>query len=466
MTIFTPDLLKSYVKDGRPLYLAIADAVADAIHSGALKPGSRLPTHRDLASDLGVTVGTITRAYQELERLGLTAGEVGRGTFVRSLQTVVEEFGTGHEPTSTVIDLRTNLAPLPEGENLQALMAQTLGNLARRPRMGALLGLDGSAELPEHQRAGAAWLAKCGLEVELGRVLLTHGAQHGLSVVLATIAREGDRVLTTPFTNPGIKAACSLLRLALEAIPADEQGPLPEGFDQACRSGQVRALYLNPTIQNPTGRTLSEERRAAVAAIARAHGVAIIEDDEYGPVPQGRPRPLAAWAPEVTYYLASLSKSLGFGLRLAYLAGPRGMERRILNAIRATTWMVSPLMAEIPASWLQDGTAERLIQGRRSEAARRHQLAAEVLQGLSVVGDPQGYHLWLKLPAPWRAERFTLELERRGVIVGSSEEFAVGIQAEQAVRLALGAAPNRTLLRQGLQMVVQLLQEGPGLAVM
>jgi DNA-binding transcriptional MocR family regulator len=211
---------------------------------------------------------------------------------------------------------------------------------------------------------------------------------------------------------------------------------------------------------------MPEERRRQIAQIAQAFGVAILEDDEYGPLWEGRPQPIAALAPAQTYYVASLSKTLGFGLRFAYLAAPAGQEARLLHSLRASIWMTSPLIGEIAASWIRSETAERLLRLRRQEAAARYALASEVLSGYDFTGHSSSYHLWLALPEEWRAERFAAEAERRGVAVASAEEFIVGRETPvHGVRVALGAPRSRSSLRQGLETLVALLREGPPVSI-
>ncbi|HLO04502.1 MAG TPA: PLP-dependent aminotransferase family protein, partial [Symbiobacteriaceae bacterium] len=250
MTMWQPNLLVAGEK--RPLYLAIADALAEGINQGELQPGDRLPTHRDLAQSLGVTVGTVSRAYLEAERRGHVTGEVGRGTFVRRREGELLPFGGAPEHQGSLIDLRSNLPAWPESEDPEATLAETLMTIARRPGLSALQGTESIAELPAHQEAGSLWLERCAVPVPPHRVLPVSGAQHGIMVVLASVARPGDLIATMSLTNPGLKAAATLLHCQLEPLAFDAAGIRPESFEQACRERNVKVLYCTPTLHNPT----------------------------------------------------------------------------------------------------------------------------------------------------------------------------------------------------------------------
>src|SRR5258706_10308763 len=323
MTMWNPEIDTAGAR-----YLAIAEALSGDVKSGRLRPGDRLPTHRDLAYRLGVTVGTVTRAYAEAARRGLVGGEVGRGTYVRDTRPASfsalddRSDGGGEAP----IDLGVNKAAAAEAG---PLFAAALRQLADSPDLGALLDYQPHRGRLRHRAAGAAWLSRAGLAVDPERVIVTAGGQHAMSIAFAALARPGDLVLAEQCTYPGMKAVAGLLQLRLQGVAIDRDGLVPEAFEAACRAGPARALYCTPNLQNPTGSVMPVERRRAIAAIAESHGVAIVEDDAYGFLDAGLPPPLASFAPTVGHYLSSLSKSLAPGLRLGFLAGPAGRPDRL-----------------------------------------------------------------------------------------------------------------------------------------
>jgi len=457
VTIWEPEISEH----SGPRYRAIADAVAEDLANGRLRPGARLPTHRALAERLGVTVGTVSRAYAEAARRGLVTGEVGRGTFVRQPTDRYIPLGGAFAQDSGLVDLSVNHPPIPEKEARRGALQATLAALAAREDLGRLMAYPPDGGNMAHREAGAEWIRRSGLDAQPENVLVCSGSQHAVATVLATILEPGDLVLTEALTYPGMKAVANLLHLRLKGLAMDEQGLLPDAFEAACRNAKPRALYCVPTIQNPTASVMTSERRAQIAMIAQRHGVAVVEDDIHALLTEDPPPPLSAFAPEISYSITSTSKVLTPGLRIGFLLAPPGMVERLAAGIRATTWAAAPLMAEIASAWIRDGTADLILDDRRREAAARQKLARKVLAGADYRAHPRGYFIWLRLPDPWRSESFTAQLRTRGTLVTPAEAFVVGRGTmPHAVRVCLGAVASRATLERALRVVAQALQ-GP-----
>ena len=460
MTIWTPDLSSARGSSARgPLYLAIAQAIAADVASGRLAPGDRLPPHRELAYRLGVTVGTVSRAYAEAERRNMITGEVGRGTYVQGDAVGKTELAIPKREESGLVDLSFNL---PASGDQARRLADALRNLAGSAALSSLLDYQPSAGMPAHRAAGARWVSRWGLDASPEAVVVTNGAQHGMMVVISAIARPGDLVLCESLTFPGMKALANLMNLRLQGLAMDQEGIVPEAFEAACRKGAPKALYCMPTLQNPTTACMSEARREAIAEIALRHGVAIIEDDVYGFLPEKRPSLLTALAPERFFLVISVSKSIAPGLRVGYVHAPRGMVERVAGAVRASTWMATPLSAAIATLWIEDGTADELASFQRREAAARQKIARRVLGRFDIQSRPASMHLWLRLPEPWRAEQFAAQSRSRGTAVMPAEVFVVGrAPPPHAVRVCLAAVHDHDRLERGLSLLVDVLDRGP-----
>ncbi|MBN2751149.1 MAG: GntR family transcriptional regulator, partial [Rhodospirillaceae bacterium] len=188
MTNWTPDI--SARLGSR--YIAIADAIADAITTGDLAPGERLPTHRELALLLGVTVGTVTRAYAEAIRRDLVSGEVGRGTFVKPSLVTFTPLTSRHDTEPDVFDFAVNLpADGIAGERLREILPR----LTADPCLDTLLGYPRDSDTERARQILASWAETQGLPSAPERLVINNGAQNGMLAALLTICRAGDTVL-------------------------------------------------------------------------------------------------------------------------------------------------------------------------------------------------------------------------------------------------------------------------------
>lgn len=440
-----------------PRYVALAEAIAHAVRSGELAPGTRLPPQRLLARQLGLNLTTVSRGFALADEMGLVSGEVGRGTYVRVLP------DPGRVPWPPVreaqqIDLSSNFPfPAATGAHLgRALEGVTRGDLAT-----SLLRYEPRGAHPAHQEAARNWLRQFHLQVPAERLLLTSGAIHAVFVCLLALARAGDRVLAEELTYPALIGACNVLGLRAEGVAMDAEGIRPDALEVALGRERAKAIVLVPNLQNPTSATMPLPRREAIVAIARRHGVMIIEDDAYGPLldlPERLP-PLAALAPERVCFATSLSKAVAPGLRVGFLAVPAALHAPAVSAARVSTWMTSPLLAHVAAQWIADGTASDLAARQRAITARRQQIASEILKDCDFRRGSRAHHIWLKLPEPWRAEELTAHLLSHGVSVLPSSAMAVdpGVRPA-AVRISLCNVAREDDLRTGLEVVARALR--------
>jgi DNA-binding transcriptional MocR family regulator len=455
------------LRDDAPRYIAIADALAADMKAGRLSPGTKLPTHRDLAWRLGVTVGTVTRAYAEAERRGLLVGEVGRGTFVRAQvpDAPPSMDPAAHTPaTDGVLDLSMNL-PAPPCD--PTLVPAAVGAVATDPAAGALFGYSGTLGRPEHREAGAAWMARFGLEAAPERIVPTHGGQHAMFLACAALAEAGDTMLVEEATFYGMKAVAKTLGLRLIGVATDAAGLDPAALDAAARSTGARVLYTVPTFQNPTAAVMPQARRQEIAEVCRRHGIVPVEDDIYGFLLETPERPLAALMPEQAMYFTSLSKCVSPALRAGWLAAPEAWIDRIAVGARATTIMPNPLMQDAARRLIASGDAWRLAEGQRAEAIARQEIAQRIFgrpNAARLNTHPNSFHVWLQLPPAWRTEAFVAAARRRGVLVAAGEVFFVGrVPGPPAVRICLASAPDRAILERGLTTLAGLMSEEPAL---
>ena len=440
-----------------PLYLSIAQAIARDIANGALMPGDRLPPQRKLAALLDVDFTTVARGYVEAGKRGLIESTVGRGSFVRNNAPLRDE----SDPRRQLLaDFSMNMPPEPDDPALIARMQDGFASVARD--LLPLLRYQGFGGAAIDKDAASAWLGRRALVPAQERIFVTPGAHPALVGIFSLLAKAGDTLLCETITYPGVRSIAVQLGLYLTGIEMDGDGIVPEALEDAIKRHKPKALYLNPTLQNPTTVTIPEKRRTQICAVARRHKLPIVEDDAYGFIPTHGPAPLAAIAPDMCWHIAGLAKCIGAGLRLAYVVAPDARAGWSFNAaMRALTVMASPVTVAVATRWIEDGTADMILRFIRSEAAARERLAAQFFEPGTYISDPLSFNIWLPLANNWTRSAFVGHVRSTSIGVVASDAFTVGGTPSEAVRIGLGGPISREKLRTGLEFMSHALEGSP-----
>ena len=449
------------LSDGsKPRYIAIAEAIQGDLAEGRLLPAQRLPAQRQLARLLGLDFTTVARGYGEAQRRGLIESRVGEGTFVLGVAAHRQAPATRVENE----DFSMNMPPEPADAALWTKLGSALESIGRDLASALRYQRFGGTE--SNKQAAVEWLSRSGVETTLDRVFVVPGGHAALLGAMTVLSnRNRGAVLVETLTYPGIKAIAEQLGLALVGLPRDQHGLSPEAFSDACRHHRPSALYLNPTLANPTTQTIPIERRQEIAAIARSAGVPILEDDPYGLLLDETPAAFASVAPDITWHVATLSKCLGAGLRVAFVVvpdAPSGWD--FSAAVRTANVMVSPVTATLATHWIQDGTADALLAAIRAELRARQALVAAILPKELVTTDPAAFHLWMTLPPRWARSAFVSHMASSGLGVVASDAFGTQDSLPEAVRICLGGPAPRSQVQTALQFVAHALAESPARA--
>ncbi|WP_313528491.1 PLP-dependent aminotransferase family protein [Shinella sp.] len=460
MKTWHPDLSVS----DSPLYMALAEAIERDLRRGTLSAGDKLPTHRDLAGRLAIDVTTVARGYVEAQKRGLVQAHVGRGTFVTGAARTASETVQPDARRAAIIDPSMNMPPEPDDPALVARMRAGFSALAAD--LVPLLRYQTFGGAPMDKEAAALWLGRRGLVPAQERIFIAPGAHPALLAILGIVAKPGETVLSETITYPGMRSIAAQLRLRLTGLAMDDDGILPEAFAEACEQETPKALYLNPTLQNPLTFTMPAARRAEIAAVAQKYRVPIIEDDAYGFLPLNRPAPLTSHAPDLTWHIGGLSKCIGAGLRLAYVVAPE--DGRALwsfaGAMRSGNVMASPLTAALATRWIGDGTADAILDFLREEATTRQAMVASLLPPGSYRADPLSFNIWLPLPHGWTRSTFSAHMRTSGLGTVASDAFAVDGTPPEAVRVCLGGPIARPQLQTALEFMAHALEGPPEMA--
>ncbi|CAM5469463.1 GntR family transcriptional regulator [Streptomyces xanthochromogenes] len=427
-------------------YRRVADEMAQEIESGVLRPGDRLPTQRAFARRRRIAVSTAIRVYGELGRRGLVVGEVGRGTFVRAApphpgSVLAEDSGR------TPVNLELNY-PVAEGQS--QLMARALGALLRPDVLTGATRPAAADGTPAAREAAAHLLARPGWRPAPERILFAGNGRQAIAAALSSLVRPGGRLGIEELTYPLVKAIAGQLGIDLVPLAVDAQGLVPESLAAAHRRAPLSAVYVQPTLHNPLTLTMGGQRREQLAALLTELDLTAVEDTTWAflaappgaATANGTPPPLAAYAPDRTVLVDSLSKRLAPGLTTGFLAAPAAHAPALARALRSGAWTAGRFNLEAAVRWAGDGTVEEVGAAKRADAAARHALVRGHLGGFRVRSDPAAYYCWWELPAPWRAETFAAAAAGRlGIAVTPGTAFAVGAAVPDAVRIGLATPP-------------------------
>ncbi len=422
-----------------PKYLAVNRALRDAIRLGELAEGTQLPTVRDLAWRLSVTPGTVARAYQMAIQEGMLQANVGRGTFVSErsprLGPTQPLFMERDAASQGQIDLRSPI--LPE-------VGQAVAFKEAMQRIGG--GRPGEwTDYPSQRKEAALrdclveWVADRALgPVTADEIALTLGGQNAILTILLCCLR-GDRpvVLVEDLAYPGFRHAARLVRAEVVAVELDAQGMVPDALEAACRRHGPQILCLTTEAQNPTAVRMPPDRRAAIAAIARRHDCQIIEDDCYSVDHSDWPS-IRALAPERTWYVGSISKTISAAFRLGYVVCPVGLgEAGRLTAQHAFFGLPRPV-SDLCLDLFRSGAATDLRARVLQELVMRLQVTVNALGTFDLAWLPGLRFVYLRLPSGWRAAALRPRAEEVGVWLRTADEYALSHgRAPNAVRLAL-----------------------------
>ena len=460
-----------------PKYALVAEKIRGRIASGLLEPGAKLPPVRELAYRLGITPGTVARAYTVLTEEGLLQGEVGRGTFVarpqpapvdeaidpderawQALEIDVIAHGKEHHATDEVNLFSPHLPAIGQTR----LIKTSLAKVAEDPPSGLMHYPSRKASRPARE-AVVRWLKDAPVgSVRADDVVLANGGQNAISLVLqANLRGRRPAVLVEELAYPGFRRAAELLRADVIPVAMDGDGLIPEALEAAARNCDAQILCTAPEIHNPTLTFTPLKRRRALAAMARRLDLQIVEDDCYH-LRRAETPSYRMLAPERSWYVSSISKSLTPALRIGFAVGPEASASALRRAAEHGFFGLATPLADLTAMLLSDPQVDDLADEVAQVVGRYVQSAVNILGRYDLRWRADAAFLWLSLPRGWRAGAFCRAAEAQGVQLRSAEDFAPrNANTPHAVRFAINAGISLDKFEAALLRLRDLLDNPP-----
>lgn len=349
-----------------------------------------------------------------------------------------------------MFDLRSNYPLIGEEA---ALIEHCLHSIPSNELEQRLL-LPSWSGLLQDRVLAAQWLGLSGEE----SISICMSSHHALVALAFAAELRGATIITEDYTYPGFKAIADLFEMDLLPCETDAYGIIPDALRALCAQQSTQALYIQPTIHNPSGILMPLQRRQEIADIAQRQGLFIIEDDAYRFLAEDAPARFYDLVPQQTAFIMSLTKPVSPAMKIAYLLAPPQLAPALATAIRFTCSGASALLSGIASKLIYEGHIDQLIRHKRQEAAVRQTAARQILADFSLQSHSTGYHIWLRLPEGLQALQFERALLKHDVAIMSGEEFAVERhKGSQYIRIALGGETEQSRLEQGIRLLKEAL---------
>jgi DNA-binding transcriptional MocR family regulator len=465
----------------------LVDRFAEAIDGGELEPGEKLPTTRALATEAGVNHLTAARVYRRLAETGYVTASVGRGTFVRTLapapaseergddwqvyvlpdrpfsqadQVLDDAFRLPGEPG--MISLSTGF-PSPQTYPVKELSKIAATVFERRG--GEALDYLTAEGLPELREQLALRGRKIGWATDADEIIVTSGARQATELVARALLDAGDVAVIESPTFVGSLSSLRNTGARVIGVPYDSDGLDLDALEQVLARHEVKVVALQTASQNPTGNDMSQERRERLARLAMERNFFIVEDGVYADLrydgPQGRP--LRELAPGHVIYLSSLSKTVGGGLRIGWVAARGPVLERIAYLKLETDFFTSAVTQHIAAEFLEngdyDGLLARSIEFYRERRDSLMESLERHLPGEYRAATPRGgHHVWVTLNRAVDERTFYAEAVRHGVTYVPGATVVTDRPAETSLRLSFSMVDPGEL-DEGVRRIARALRE-------
>ena len=438
----------------KPLYLELAHQLKLDIEQGTLLPGTKLPPQRELADFLDINLSTVTRAFKLCSQDGLIAASKGNGTYVS--QDVI--YQNNMLLLNSKEDKMIEMGAILPSKEMNKYAIDVIEAATKEPGSLHLLQYNSAISNTWQHMMGVKWLSKVGLHADPDDILFSGGGQNAIFAILTGLFHFGDKIGCNETTYPGLKSAAKLSGILLVPIVDFSEASL----DSVCKQNNLKGLYLIPDFHNPTTHVMSTDTRKVIANAAIKNNLIIIEDGINSLLREEALLPIAGYCPNHAIYIASLSKSLAPGFRLAFVLAPRQYQESISFALYNMNISVSNLLAQTAANLIQSGKSELILTERKKQIMERNQLVDQYLSDYELKGERTCPFRWLILPKPYTSHFFEQLAKAAKVQVYAADRFLVGTGLrEEAVRLSVISEEDTDTFIKGLQILDHLLKPDP-----
>lgn len=440
----------------RPYYKSLFRFLARDIMTGVLEPNVRLPSQRELSYYLDINFTTVTRAYKMAFEQGLLYSIKGKGTFVSPQanvdQTVFHDWVPNRAINLGFVDVFHDQDP-----QVTRLIHDELNGL----QVAKVFSYDRENDALNRAKAGKTWLSLLGITPSPAvKILMMTGAQSALTTIMMGLFARGDAIAVDEYTYSNFIELAKLVGIELVPIPQDRFGMRIDILAEQLVSRRIKGVYVMPFRSNPTNLMMSAGRRHALADLAMAQDLLIIEDDYLRFLKPDAGPALLELAPSKTIGIFSTSKAIAPGIRLGFIACDAQFEQRLHHTFVDLESQVSTIDAIMMTDLILSGKVRKIVKSRVAQIQQANQICDAL-----AIGNTQGLslHRWLALPDDCQVTVLQQRLRDANILVLFDDHFRVGHDTRHRfIRVSLSATSSLTELRNGLIQLQALIQSSSG----
>lgn len=442
-------------KTQKPIYLSIVKSIENDIEKGILTHGQKLPPQRLVANYLGISHGTVTRAYKDCEIKGILKAVTGKGTFVNnSIGLPASILTASHEDYTISLGMST---PLYE---CNKYIKECVKKVSESIDYDVAFKFSPPEGHKKHRYIISEWLRQYNIKASFENILITAGTQNALSVILMSVFNKGDRIITDELTYTGLKSIATYMGIILVAVEGDENGMYENELEKTLNRENIQGIYLIPDNHNPFSTILSEEKRRNIAKIIEKHKILLIEDATFSFLHKGETTPIREYIPDNTFYIHSTSKAINTNFRVAYLVSPKKYVSHLAEAISNLIFFTSPYIVETICLLHETKLYDKIAEYQLTLLKKKNKIFDDVFKDYKTIKSSNGMFRYVYLSDNVDSDLIEKLCLDKGVQVFAIKRFSVSSNHKyNGIRVSISAAKNDSDLHTGLTIVKDILKK-------
>ncbi|MEQ9164653.1 MAG: PLP-dependent aminotransferase family protein [Fulvivirga sp.] len=415
---------KKFKQSDRKKFLHLIQYIVDAIDSGKLKSGEVLPTQRQLSKKLNLSIGTITKAFKQLEQMGYLSGEIGRGTFVSDITTEYKNFLYTESKTPYKYNLGHFRTSELFNHTIQLNLLSGIKEIAGTPDFFYKLNDFNNCGTKAQKESFIRWIKPLGFEsINATDTTLLMSEVSAINTVINAMTAVGDKILVEQLGDRITKDQVAQSNRIAIPLKLDAQGIDPTDLEEKIKLHQPKLLITQPTFQMPTAIVSPKSRKKEIMAVCEKYGLIILEDAKIDKFFDAEVSPYYEMNPDLGLYITGTYFTLNPALSSSIVVGNSNHIKRIENQFKLSNWTHSQILLEMCANLINTGRADKIVDERKKILETRNICFDEVFEIAPNTSHKYSPFRWLKIPETWPNAQFAQMAYENGILVRNSDIF-------------------------------------------